>query len=190
MSVRRSTRSKPCLVTPLPTAEPTETDRLYQLFKEYNVLYFEGLVKGFTVSWGYQMCSTSGLTEFMGRRIKISKPIHECLPEVEMRGTLLHEMIHAWLFCIGKPLRVCLGHGYAFHKKMRIINKQVGFDIGLDHFMALETSPLRDRYEWQCQHCGHIARFRVFRKLPDPAYGRHPPCPAKEWHLTRLRHDR
>ena len=32
MRVRRSTRSRPCLVTSLLTTEPTETDRLYHLF--------------------------------------------------------------------------------------------------------------------------------------------------------------
>ena len=189
MTARRSTRSMPSLV-PLPAVSETKAERLYSMFKEYNALCFDNEIKGFTVIWGARMYSVSGLTQFDERYIKISACIHESLPERETRRTLLHEMIHAWLFCVGKPLSVCLGHGQAFRRKMKLVNQKVGFDIGVDHLMALETPSLNDRYEWQCQHCGHVARIRVFRKLPDPFYGRHPPCPAQRWRLTRLRQDR
>lgn len=44
------------------------------------------------------MTTTSGYTNFSGREVRISWEIHRLLPEEELMGTILHEMIHVKLF--------------------------------------------------------------------------------------------
>ncbi len=91
------------------------------LFQEYNTKYFNNQVKQMNVHT-YQRRSRI-LGRFAGHRgiyINTSRQREEN----EYKETLLHEMVHAWLWSIGQRF----GHTPVFKSKMRqIFTKEFGF---------------------------------------------------------------
>ncbi|XP_032690642.1 sprT-like domain-containing protein Spartan [Odontomachus brunneus] len=138
-------------------------------------------IRGFTIWWGQGMHSSSGLTQFEYRYIKISRTIQDYLSKKELMETILHEMIHAWLFCREKLLKFCLYHGGLFVQKMEWINRRGGWNVTVDHLTADDTPPLFDRHVWRCLDCGHEMRLRTNRTLPDLWYGQHKPYRTQRW---------
>jgi predicted SprT family Zn-dependent metalloprotease len=76
----------------------------------------------------------------------------------DLRETLLHEMIHAWLHARGENP----GHTPAFKRKMRELGlKSIYHDLG----SAAPLNPSTKRYIARCEKCG----MEVLRRRKPPA---------------------
>lgn len=73
--------------------------------------------------------------------IALSEPLLKLRHRKDLLETLLHEMIHAYLFIIGhKDEWRRDGHGPAFQGHMHRINKQTGLNITIYHTFHDEVS--------------------------------------------------
>lgn len=146
------------------------TDQLpdiYAVFRAYNEEYFDGLIGGFEVRWCARLWIQAGkTTTFPLKRITISTKLLIGREIRIMVETLLHEMIHAYLFCNDHPHP--LQHGEDFVKVMTETNILSTLNIGildeggLDHIAHLQVI-------WECSKCKEqIVRFkRKSRQLND-----------------------
>ncbi|KAJ9583965.1 hypothetical protein L9F63_021688, partial [Diploptera punctata] len=92
--------------------------------------------------------------------IRLSVPLLKLRPRKDLVETLLHEMIHAYLF-VTHNNRDRDGHGPEFHKHMYRINKEAGTNITVYHSFHDEVK-LYKQHWWRCNG--------VCQKLP-PFYG-------------------
>jgi len=84
------------------------------LFAQLNNEFFGGELRSHRIAYNGRFGNLAGRITYKPPLIELSPKHFEEHPEA-LRETLLHEMIHAWLFGRGeKP-----GHGAAFKKKMR-----------------------------------------------------------------------
>lgn len=132
---------------------------LGQLFKELNELHFDGFLEAPPLSWNARLRASAGRF-FPGRRrwLDVAPPRIEIasylLEEKEaaslVRDTLGHEMIHYWLWVMGRPY----GHTDEFRAKMK--------EMGVSRYNPVpRTRPPRHLYE--CPGCR--GRFPARRKL-------------------------
>ncbi len=94
---------------------------IYDIFDRLNKQYFEGKLPYIRILW----CDTFGHGEFFkqfgdfsaapGKKpvIRLSQKL--CNTPEDIAKVLYHEMVHFWLFSIGKPW----GHTKAFQKKLK-----------------------------------------------------------------------
>ncbi|HMD03598.1 MAG TPA: SprT-like domain-containing protein, partial [Candidatus Baltobacteraceae bacterium] len=92
---------------------PAESD-LQLLFAHLNNQHFGGEVPAHRIAYNARFSNVAGRITYKPPLIELSPKHFELHPEA-LRETLLHEMIHAWLFARGKDT----GHGAAFKRKMR-----------------------------------------------------------------------
>jgi hypothetical protein len=99
---------------------------IYVLFKYYNEFFFDGILEKCTIEWSTKMTLCAGTCEnkgFGSCSIKLSEPLLKFRTPNELKETVLHEMIHAFLF-LTDP-QSCLkegGHGKEFKDIMNNIN--------------------------------------------------------------------
>lgn len=135
---------------------------LYEVFRIYNEKYFDNVIRGFAFRWCGQLRSIAGRARtYPHRWISLSKEIHVGRTMKIMVETLLHEMVHAYLFCISD--REAMDHGPRFLEVMNDVNARSGLSIavfdngGLNHIMHLQTI-------WQCTNCKEeMVRLRPVR---------------------------
>ena len=94
------------------------------------------------------MTLCAGVCEYRrggGCRIRLSEPLLKLRPSRDLQDTLLHEMIHAWMFLRG--IRDRSDHGPVFQAKMSEINASRvpdphrppgGYNITVFHTMHAE----------------------------------------------------
>ena len=126
-----------------------------------------------------QMRKSSGLGTFCV--VRLSKPLLQYRSLKELLETLLHEMIHAFLF-VTKTRHTrndgIDGHGPDFIKKMVEINEVTGFKLSVYHTFSEEVDQAR-KHVWLCNG-------RVCPKKP-PYFGvvqrarNMPPGPQDWW---------
>jgi len=88
------------------------------LFARLNNEFFGGEIPAHRIRYNGRFLNLAGRITYKHRLIELSRTHFEGNADA-LRDTLLHEMIHAWLFARGeKP-----NHGSAFKRKMR--------DVGL-----------------------------------------------------------
>lgn len=99
-----------------------------QLFVYYDAKFFHSeLQKVVTIEWSNKMKTTAGSFSFkiVGNNethiIRLSRPLLQFRPFADTIDTLLHEMIHAFLFIRDRKNR---GHSEEFKGMMHLINKQ------------------------------------------------------------------
>lgn len=139
---------------------PSETD-LQLLFAELNNFYFEGEVPVCRIRYNARFSNSAGRITYSERPLLIElspKHFKQSSPEA-LRETLLHEMIHAWLFAKNGDT----GHSGAFRKKMRECGMtSIYHDLG-------NVKPLNEsvkRYILRCEKC---ALELLRRRLPSAA---------------------
>eukprot|EP01135_Chromosphaera_perkinsii_P000463 Nk52_evm17s96 gene=Nk52_evmTU17s96 len=139
---------------------------IYSLFEEYNRLFFDGLLCGIEVKWSPRMTLCAGVCSFEGRgglcSIRLSKPLLSLRPRKDLVETLLHEMIHAFLF-VTEQIRDRRdgddGHGPKFQFHMNRINRQAGTSITIYHSFKDEVNHYRNHI-WQCSGpCRDLAPY-------------------------------
>ena len=133
---------------------------LQLLFAQYNYAHFNGEIPAHEISYNNRFSNVAGRITYKPPKIELS-PKHLRGKLDQLRETLLHEMIHAWLFARNENP----GHTPTFKKKMREIGLQsIYHDLGTAP--PLNESP--KRYILRCEHCLR----EVLRKRRPPAAGR------------------
>ncbi|XP_054156775.1 putative uncharacterized protein DDB_G0291812 [Oppia nitens] len=112
------------------------------MFRRYDEKYFDGVLFEHEVElfWINNMYIAAGITYPENRhkcrpiQIKLSRPLLRFAGEKQIRETLLHEMIHAYLFA----LNISDAHGPEFIKKMHQLNRMEGLSISVYHNMVYD----------------------------------------------------
>jgi len=126
-------------------------------FAQYNFLHFDGEIPTHRIAYNARFSNVAGRITYKPPMIELS-PKHLAGKPEELRETLLHEMIHAWLYAKGLPP----GHTPTFKKKMRELGlRSIYHDLG-------KATPLNEstkRYILRCEKCS----MEVLRKKkPGP----------------------
>ena len=144
--------------------EAKEVPNLVQIFHELNKKHFSSILPLPILKWNYRLSSTAGTfspglekarSSSKGSIIEVAGYLQR-IPEGEkhIRDTLLHEMIHYWLWYRKKPF----GHTPEFYKKMR--------ETGAKRYNPVPKEPSKI-YIYECPHC-HI-EIKAHRKLTNMA---------------------
>ena len=79
---------------------------LHSLFLQFNKEFFWSRLNGCEVKWSPRMTLCAGVCSYQYRSgfcsIRLSLPLLKLRPRKDLVETLLHEMIHAYLFVTGK----------------------------------------------------------------------------------------
>ncbi|CAG9858169.1 unnamed protein product [Phyllotreta striolata] len=133
-----------------PSLEVTDpTPDIYSLFTAFNERFFWNQLGSVTVEWNTRMTSSAGMCIYQGRggmcTIYLSEPLLKLRPRKDLVETLLHEMIHAFLF-VTQNNRDWDGHGEEFQRHMYRINMEAGTNITIYHNFYDEVMYYRRMY--------------------------------------------
>lgn len=169
-----------------PAAEENEDYHLdiHSLFTLFNGLYFFGSLGAVTVSWSSRMTLCAGVCRFQGGSggvaIRLSEPLLRYRTREDLIDTLLHEMIHAFLF-VKTGSRAAMdrsgGHGEDFLFHMNRINRLANTSISVFHSFHDQVAYHR-RHVWRC--IGGCRSRPPFFGYLRRAMNR-PPSPADRW---------
>lgn len=125
---KQNLNSSKCLVDPSwEVIDPTPD--IHILFMAFNERFFWNKLLAVCVSWSKRMTTCAGICSYQGRggmcHITLSEPLLKLRPRRDLVETLLHEMIHAFLF-VTHNNKDRDGHGPEFHKHMYRINAESG----------------------------------------------------------------
>ncbi|KAL6003503.1 hypothetical protein ACLOJK_023734 [Asimina triloba] len=135
---------------------------IHDLFCHYNALYFDDSLGACIVSWTPRRMNFGG-----GCEILLSEPLLKSRPSSDLKNTLLHEMIHAYLG-INNKNKSHSDHGPSFQKLMNEINSSSvtdgqrpygGYNITTNHSFNDEVV-----HYWQCQSCGDLFKRAMNRE--------------------------
>ncbi|XP_077607795.1 DNA-dependent metalloprotease SPRTN [Crocuta crocuta] len=134
------------------------TPDLQALFVQFNDRFFWGQLEAVEVKWSMRMTLCAGICSYEGRggmcSIRLSEPLLKLRPRKDLVETLLHEMIHAYLFVTNND-KDREGHGPEFCKHMHRINRLTGANITVYHTFHDEVDEYR-RHWWRCDGpCRH-----------------------------------
>ncbi len=123
---------------------PDPTD-LQLLFAVLNNEFFAGEIPAHRIAYNARFSNLAGRITYKPPLIELSPRHFEKHPEA-LRDTLLHEMIHAWLFARGENP----GHTARFKKKMRDVGLgSIYHDLG----SALPRRESNRRFILRCDRC-------------------------------------
>ncbi|XP_042217750.1 DNA-dependent metalloprotease dvc-1-like isoform X2 [Homarus americanus] len=153
---------------------------IHTLFLTFNDQFFWGRLTGVEVKWSPRMTLCAGVCSYEGHgglcSVRLSVPLLKLRPRKDLIETLLHEMIHAYLFVTANN-RDRDGHGPEFHKHMYRINEVAGTKISVYHSFHDEVSVYR-QHIWQCD--GPCRTRRPYFGLVKRAMNR-APGPRDPW---------
>ncbi|CAA98538.1 DNA-dependent metalloprotease dvc-1 [Caenorhabditis elegans] len=128
---------------------------IHALFIQFDARFFGGSLACCEVKWSPRMYACAGICsyEIRGGRgglcsIRLSKPLLTLRPRSDLVETLLHEMIHAYLF-VKERNRDRDGHGPQFQAHMHRINQAGGTNITIYHSFHDEVR-LYKQHWWRC----------------------------------------
>ncbi|ORZ41261.1 SprT-like family-domain-containing protein [Catenaria anguillulae PL171] len=154
---------------------------LHARFQYYNARYFHSVLSACEARWSTRMTLCAGQCHYHPASgycsIRLSHPLLQYRPKQDCINTLLHEMIHAYLF-ITDGNDDHDGHGPAFHEWMHKLNKaEDGAKITVFHSFKDEVNEQR-KHVWQCN--GPCKDLPPFYGLVKRAMNR-PPQKADWW---------
>ena len=156
------------------------TPDLHALFLQFNDQFFWGRLSGCEVKWSPRMTLCAGVCSYQRRSgycsIRLSVPLLKLRPRKDLVETLLHEMIHAYLFVTNGDDDHD-GHGPAFHSHMYRINKEQGTSISVYHNFHDEVDNYRQHW-WKCN--GPCQNKRPFYGMVKRSMNR-APGPYDPW---------
>jgi predicted SprT family Zn-dependent metalloprotease len=150
-----------------------DVSELQVLFAQLNNAHFGGEIPTHRIAYNARFANLAGRITYKPPLIELSPKHFERRPEA-LRETLLHEMIHAWLFARGENP----GHTATFKRKMRELGLgSIYHDLGT-------AAPRREstkRFILRCDACtmellrkkrpsGEISCGRCSRKRFDARY--------------------
>ncbi|XP_017778753.1 PREDICTED: sprT-like domain-containing protein Spartan [Nicrophorus vespilloides] len=152
------------------------TPNIHNLFIAFNQQFFWNKLLAVCVSWSKRMTTCAGICSYQGRgglcSITLSEPLLKLRPRKDLVETLLHEMIHAFLFVTNNN-KDRDGHGPEFHKHMYRINGDAGTNITVYHDFHDEVKLYKTHW-WKCDGpCQHRKPFfgmvrRATNRAPNP----------------------
>lgn len=136
---------------------------IHELFAHYNKEYFASLLSSCILEWSDRMTLCAGICYLRrqgGHRycvIRLSRPLLQYRPFSDTIDTLLHEMIHAylWIRTVSTSSSGTInyldrdGHGPDFLALARRINEKNGSNITVYHGFHAEVEATR-RHVWRC----------------------------------------
>ena len=126
---------------------------VHDLFQYYNNYFFSGLLEKCSVRWTKRMTLCAGTCKYEGfgsSTISLSEPLLKFRTSNELKETLLHEMIHAYLFITDpESCKIDGGHGPPFVKIMLNINEITGLNLTVYHNFKDEVEYHR-QHVWRC----------------------------------------
>ncbi|OXU24835.1 hypothetical protein TSAR_007959, partial [Trichomalopsis sarcophagae] len=153
------------------------TPNIYTLFVQFNEKFFWNVLLPVQVKWSPRMTSCAGVCSFHPRNrecvISLSTPLLKLRPRKDLIETLLHEMIHAYLFLTNNN-RDRDGHGPVFQSHMKRINQEAGTNITIYHSFHEEVR-LYQQHWWRCNGpCQKRAPYfgtvrRAMNRAPGPS---------------------
>ncbi|XP_015428460.1 PREDICTED: sprT-like domain-containing protein Spartan [Dufourea novaeangliae] len=152
------------------------TPNIHTLFVQFNERFFWNILLPVEIKWSSRMTSCAGICSFHPRNrqciISLSAPLLKLRPRKDLVETLLHEMIHGYLFLTNNN-RDRDGHGPEFCKHMDRINKAAGTKITIYHSFHDEVK-LYKQHWWRCNGpCQKKAPYfgtvrRAMNRAPGP----------------------
>src|SRR5271154_5595921 len=125
-ATRGSYTPEPGALVAKPSHVLPDVAELQLLFAELNNHHFNGEIPAHRIAYNARFGNLAGRITYKPPLIELSPKHFERHPEA-LRETLLHEMIHAWLFARGADP----GHGAAFKRKMRELGmRSIYHDLG------------------------------------------------------------
>jgi len=147
---------------------------LQLLFAQLNNECFGGEIPTHRIAYNARFSNVAGRITYKPPLIELSPKHFERSAPDALRETLLHEMIHAWLFARGENP----GHTAAFKRKMRELGLQsIYHDLG----SALPRRESTRRFILRCEKCtmellrkrrpaANVSCGRCGRRRFDPRY--------------------
>lgn len=158
------------------TRDPTPN--IQALFTAFNVKFFQQKLSCVALEWSRRMYQCAGICYYRRNRagtsitIRLSEPLLKLRQRKDLVETLLHEMIHAYLFVLN--IRESNGgHGPNFKRIMVSINQTAGTNITVYHTFHDEVNAYRT-HVWKCNGiCQHRQPFygvvkRTCNRAPGP----------------------
>lgn len=148
---------RPCRFSIMDSAQLTEfLPDINSLFDHYDKMYFQGeLIKLTTLEWSEKMTRCAGICYYKNGiiTIRLSRLLLQFRPFSDIINTLLHEMIHAYLFSSTKNFHLSVlnrsGHGPEFQNMAKLINDHSGSNITIFHSFHDEVQYYQI-YQWKC----------------------------------------
>ncbi|RMZ93712.1 sprT-like domain-containing Spartan [Brachionus plicatilis] len=134
------------------------------MFLEFDKLYFWNRLGSCIVEWSKRMTICAGIFYLReGGIIRLSEPLLKYRPRADLVQTLLHEMIHAYLY-LTRNFKDRGEHGDEFKSHMNRINKLANTNITIYHSFHDEVRHAR-QHVWRCNGpCQKMAPFYGFVK--------------------------
>lgn len=157
-----------------------DVESVLELFPLFNDQYFYGSLGCVRTEWSQRMTLCAGICIFKGGNdvtIRLSEKLLQYRPLEDHIDTLLHEMIHAYLF-LTKRIRDHDGHGADFQFHMQRINQLANSNITIYHKFHDEVDYHR-RHVWQCN--GICAQQPPHFGLVKRSMNRKPSCADYWW---------
>lgn len=137
---------------PIQSSQTEENFDVYEYFAIYNDLYFQSRLGCVRLEWSKRMTTCAGIfyKKSFEYIIRLSEPLLKYRTIKEIKETLIHEMIHAWVQIENLDQSDDRsGHGYNFKLKMYEINKSTGFNITVYHSFHNEVD-YHKKHVWRC----------------------------------------
>ncbi|VDK40872.1 unnamed protein product [Taenia asiatica] len=181
---KRRTNKEECLSAPSIEISPVDpiwqtidpTPDVRSLFATFDAQFFGGRLSGVEVRWSPRMTLCAGQCVYEGLgglcSIRLSEPLLKYRPRSDLVETLLHEMIHAYLF-VTQNYRDRSAHGPNFQFHMNRINKCAKTNITVYHNFHDEVENYKVHW-WRCNGpCANRPPFyglvrRSMNRAPGP----------------------
>lgn len=147
---------------------PTSLPDIHSLFTFYNSTFFSNVLDACVLKWSDRMTLCAGTCQYSSLNsctIALSKPILQYRSHNDLKETLLHEMIHAYLF-LTNPVscKFSGGHGPEFQELAAFLNGATGLNITIYHNFHEEVENSRV-HVWKCNgKCSEKPPFFGFVK--------------------------
>lgn len=134
------------------------------LFQEYDKKYFWSTLGSCIIEWSKRMTICAGIFYLReGGIIRLSEPLLKYRPRNDLVQTLLHEMIHAYLY-LTRNFKDRGEHGDEFKSHMDRINRLAGTHITVYHSFHDEVNHAR-QHVWRCNGpCRDMKPFNGYVK--------------------------
>lgn len=159
---------------------------IYTLFQQFNQQFFYSKLGSVYVEWSKRMTRCAGICSYRRGgecRIALSASYLTLRPRKDLVETLLHEMIHAFLF-VTHNNRDRDGHGPEFLTHMVRINDATGANISVYHTFHDEYDHLHGHW-WRCT--GSCRQWKPFFGYVKRSMNRAPSARDRWWseHVRR-----
>jgi len=151
---------------------------IHALFVQFDKRFFWSSLGSVELEWSKRMYTCAGICYYQKRgfaekcNIRLSQPLLALRPRGDLVNTLIHEMIHAFLFVTHSD-RDRDGHGPRFQSHMHRINQAASTTITIYHEWHEETDYYK-KHIWRCDGPCHQRKpffgfvKRVSNRAPGP----------------------